>query len=103
MDTESGKFIWNEEKNKANQAEKFVSFEEAKDAFFDPDRCIFPDKAHSTKAEKRYFCIGEIERGIVTVRFTYRGNKIRIYGAGFWREGYRKYMEYKELKRKWRK
>jgi uncharacterized DUF497 family protein len=102
MDIESGKFIWDEEKNKVNQAEKFVSFEEAKEAFSDPDRCIFPDKAHSTKAEKRYFCIGEIERGVVTVRFTYRGNKIRIYGAGFWREGYRKYMDYKERKRKWR-
>ncbi|MDD5422490.1 MAG: BrnT family toxin, partial [Candidatus Omnitrophica bacterium] len=29
---------------------------------------------------------------IVTVRFTRRGNKIRIIGAGYWRKG-RKYYE----------
>ncbi len=28
-----------------------------------------------------------INNDIITVRFTYRGKKIRIFGAGFWREG----------------
>jgi len=25
--------------------------------------------------------------GVLTVRFTYRNNRIRIIGAGFWRKG----------------
>ncbi|MDQ3003729.1 MAG: BrnT family toxin, partial [Fibrobacterota bacterium] len=34
-----------------------------------------------------YFCFGKIDERVLTVRFTYRNGKIRIYGAGFWREG----------------
>jgi hypothetical protein len=30
---------------------------------------------------------------IATVRFTWRDNRIRIFGAGFWREGRRIYYE----------
>jgi hypothetical protein len=37
--------------------------------------------------EERFFCIGKIENAIVTVRFTHRTNKIRIFGAGYWRKG----------------
>ena len=33
------------------------------------------------------FCFGEVEGGILTVRFTYRGGVIRIFGAGYWRKG----------------
>jgi hypothetical protein len=33
--------------------------------------------------EKRYFCIGKAIEGILTVRFVYRGQKIRIFGAGY--------------------
>jgi len=31
--------------------------------------------------------LGKVSGGIVTVRFTYRLNKIRIFGAGYWRKG----------------
>ena len=37
--------------------------------------------------EERYFCFGRVARGVMTVRFTYRGEAIRIIGAGFWRRG----------------
>lgn len=41
-------------------------------AFADPIRVIAEDLAHS-KTEKRFFCFGEDDGGILTVRFTYRG------------------------------
>ncbi len=33
----------------------------------------------------------------MTVRFTIRDNKIRIFGAGYWREGKKKYEEKNKL------
>ncbi len=80
-------FEWDDTKNLENLEKHGVSFEQAQDAFFDPNRIIALDKTHSTKSEKRYFCFGETEDGILTVRFTKRKNKIRIFGAGFWRKG----------------
>jgi uncharacterized DUF497 family protein len=41
--------------------------------------------------EPRLFCIGHTARGILMVRFTYRGDTIRIIGAGYWRKGRRLY------------
>lgn len=64
-----------------------ISFELAQYAFQEPKRIIAYDRKHSTKKEKRYFCYGKINERIVTVRFTKRNNKVRIFGAGFWREG----------------
>ena len=55
-------------------------------AFADPRRIVAEDLAHS-ETEKRYFCFGEVEGGILTVRFTYRSGAIRIFGAGYWRKG----------------
>ena len=40
------------------------------------------DMEHSN-TEKRYYCIGKVNSGIMNVRFTYRKNKIRIIGAGY--------------------
>lgn len=37
--------------------------------------------------EERFYCFGRVERGVLTVRFTYRDGVIRIIGAGFWRKG----------------
>jgi uncharacterized DUF497 family protein len=70
----------------------------AKDrAFADPKRVIVEDVAHSTDTERRYYCIGRIARGIVSVRFTYREQIIRIFGAGFWRQDKRKYEKENDL------
>ena len=38
-------------------------------------------------SERRYFCFGRVEGVIMTVRFTWRKGKIRIFGAGYWRKG----------------
>ncbi|MYC95627.1 MAG: BrnT family toxin [Caldilineaceae bacterium SB0661_bin_32] len=37
--------------------------------------------------------VGRVESGILTVRFTYRANKIRIFGAGYWRKYRALYLE----------
>ena len=90
-------FEWDEQKNQENQLKHGVSFEEAERAFADPNRLILRDKKHSTPQEARLFCIGKIRGGILTVRFTRRGNKIRIFGAGFWREYRELYFEHSSL------
>lgn len=61
--------------------------------FFDENRIILEDIKHSV-SEKRYFCIGKTDEGILTVRFTMRGQKIRIFGAGYWRQGKKRYEEH---------
>ncbi len=80
------KFEWDEEKNKQNQLKHGIPFALAQQAFLDPCRVIAEDTTHSSE-EDRYYCIGRVGAGIMTVRFTYRGNIIRIYGAGYWRKG----------------
>lgn len=83
-------FEWDEIKNTQNIKKHEVSFEEAQLAFFDKNRIIAEDMEHSDN-EKRYYCFGKVDEGILTVRFTYRKNKIRIFGAGYWRKGKRVY------------
>ncbi|MCI5130223.1 MAG: BrnT family toxin [Candidatus Electrothrix sp. EH2] len=90
-------FEWDELKNKQNQKKHGISFELAQYAFADPQRILAEDTAHS-QDEKRYYCFGRVEQGIMTVRFTYRGSTIRIIGAGYWRKG-RKIYETKNKKR----
>ncbi|MBI2505466.1 MAG: BrnT family toxin [Candidatus Latescibacteria bacterium] len=79
-------FEWDERKNRENQAKHGVPFELAQHAFADPRRVIAEDLGHS-QTEKRYYCFGKVEEGILTVRFTYRNQVIRIFGAGYWRKG----------------
>ena len=80
------RFEWDAKKDIQNQEKHGVSFEFAQYAFNDPDRIIAEDLNHSQK-EKRYYCFGKIREGIMTVRFTYRADIIRIIGAGYWRKG----------------
>jgi uncharacterized DUF497 family protein len=84
-------FEWDEQKDHENLQKHGISFEEAQYAFADPHRLIIIDDFHST-SEQRWFCVGDIGTGIVTVRFTYRAGKIRIFGAGFWRKLRRRYL-----------
>jgi uncharacterized DUF497 family protein len=85
-------FEWDHGKNEANIIKHGVSFFEAQRAFLDPKRIIAEDVEHS-RAETRYYCFGRIDEAIMTVRFTYRNQKIRIFGAGFWRKGRKIYEE----------
>jgi len=94
MKKQRSSFVWDSRKEKANIRKHNINFATAAKVFLDPKRRIFTDSAHSEK-EPRYFCIGKIDEKIITVRFTYRKDKIRIYGAGLWRKG-RKYYEEKK-------
>ena len=62
------------------------TFADAQLAFLDPARVIAKDLSHS-RGEPRFYCFGETGGGVPTVRFTYRGEVIRIIGAGYWRRG----------------
>ena len=79
-------FEWDNDKDRQNQKKHRVSFALSQLAFLDKKRIILEDLSHSYK-EKRYYCLGHVAGGVLTVRFTYRNNKIRIIGAGYWRKG----------------
>jgi uncharacterized DUF497 family protein len=85
-------FEWDDAKDRSNIAKHGVGFALAQKAFLDPNRIIAENVRHSV-SERRYFCIGKVDRGILTVRFTWRGRKIRIFGAGYWRKGKQVYEE----------
>jgi hypothetical protein len=85
-------FDWNEAKNQENIEKHGVSFYLAQHAFTDSNRVILEDLKYST-TEKRYYCIGRVTEGILTVRFSYGKNIIRIFGAGFWRKGKKIYEQ----------
>ena len=80
------RFEWDAEKERVNRQKHGVGFLLAQYAFADPQRVIAEDAAHSSD-EYRFFCIGRVGDGILTVRFTYREDAIRIIGAGYWRKG----------------
>ncbi len=60
---------------------------------------IAEDLSHSAR-EKRYYCFGKIEGGVLTVRFTYRTGVIRIIGAGYWRKRKNVYEEANSIHRR---
>jgi uncharacterized protein len=86
------RFEWDEDKDQEKQKKHNVSFSLAQHAFLDPHRIVVVDEEHRDE-ENRYYCTGRVGEGIMTVRFTYRGSVIRIYGAGYWRKGRKTYEE----------
>ena len=83
-------FEWDHNKDLINQEKHGVSFALAQLAFLDHNRVILEDLEHNEQ-EQRFYCIGRVSDGVMTVRFTYRMNKIRIIGAGYWRKGKKLY------------
>jgi hypothetical protein len=86
------RFEWDDAKDRANRLKHGVAFAQAQVAFFDPHRVLAEDLDHGA-AEPRYFCFGAVAGGVMTVRFTYRAGRIRIFGAGYWRKGKRIYEQ----------
>ena len=74
------------DKDKENQRKHGVAFASAPFAFGDPIRVIAEDLSHGS-GEKRYYCFGRVDGGVLTVRFTHREDVVRIFGAGYWRRG----------------
>ena len=80
-----GLFEWDLVKELENNRKHGVDFTAASKTFLDPDRIIAKDEKHSA-AEERLFCIGKSGNQILAVRYTKRGDQIRIIGAGCWRK-----------------
>ena len=80
------RFDWDPDKDAHNQRKHGVPFSRAQYAFADPQRVIAKDITHS-QTEARFYCFGQVDGGVLTVRFTYRASVIRIIGAGYWRRG----------------
>jgi uncharacterized DUF497 family protein len=96
MSNAAPSFEWDSLKNQSNQLKHGVSFALAQFAFADPCRVILKDMEHGGD-ETRYFCLGRVAEGILTVRFTHRGETIRIFGAGYWRKGKKIYEEQNQI------
>lgn len=92
-------FEWDPKKDEDNQDKHGISFARAQFAFADPRRVIAEDLSHSS-SEKRHYCIGWVEGGVLTVRFTFRDDVIRIFGAGYWRKGRRIYERKNQIHRR---
>lgn len=84
------RFDWDPKKDQLDQDKHGVAFAMAQLAFADARRVIAEDRAHGS-GERRFFCSGLVDEGVLTVRFTYRDDVIRVFGAGYWRKGKRIY------------
>jgi hypothetical protein len=92
------RFDWDPAKDRANRLKHGVDFATAQLAFADARRVIAEDVEHSS-SERRYFCFGHVESGVLTVRFTYRAGVMRIFGAGYWRKGKQIYDHESQVRR----
>lgn len=90
-----GKFEWDIEKEERNIQKHELDFYTATLVFLDPHRVIAIDERHSS-LEQRLFCIGRLGGKIATVRFARRKDRIRLIGAGFWRQGRKIYENEKK-------
>ena len=90
-------FEWDQAKEISNLAKHGVAFPAAVAAFGDPQRVILPDLDHSQN-EPRWYCLGRVGEAILTVRFTKRGDRVRIIGAGYWRKGRQLYETQNRLR-----
>ena len=79
------RFEFDSVKESANMTKHGVDFSTVLRVFEDPNRMIIPNQTHSLD-EPRFYAIGHDGRGILTVRFTIRGDALRVIGAGYWRK-----------------
>lgn len=75
-----------------------IPFRLARYAFADDRRVVARDVAHSWN-EERFYCFGQVDDAVITVRFAYRGSVIRIIGAEYWRKGKAIYERENEIHR----
>lgn len=77
------RFVWDEDKARANKKKHGVSFEEARTVFFDENAIEFPDPDHSGE-EERFIMLGfSFKLNILVVCYCYRENDsvVRIFSA----------------------
>jgi len=92
------RFEWDPLKDLINMRKHKISFREATQAFDDLDGLDLVDQKHSVCEIRRHW-VGRIADGrVITVRYTMRGDIVRIFGATEWREYRRIYEEAKHKK-----
>ena len=92
------KFEWDPSKEIENLKKHKIPFGIAIQAFQDPLGFDLSDEKHSTD-ELRRFWVGKIIDGrVITIRYTLRGDVIRIFGAAQWREFREIYYEKTKIK-----
>ena len=91
-------FEWYPKKALDNEAKHGVSFLQATEVFRDPKLVLAEDASHSG-IESRYLAFGRVGAGVLTVRFTLRGERVRIIGAGYWRRDKAYYDQANRLQR----
>ncbi len=74
-------FEWDAQKENTNLEKHGVDFVAASRVFDDQYAVIKKDVRHSL-AEDRFYIVGKVDGKTLTVRFTIRGESIRIFGAG---------------------
>lgn len=75
-------FEWDAKKEALNIKKHGIDFDTASRIFDDPVTEIKNNLKHSI-VEERFYAIGNLGGRTLTVRFTVRGEKIRIIGAGY--------------------
>lgn len=91
---------WDDAKNAANIEKHGVSFEEALQAFIDPDGIEKEDLAHSAPSEQRLWRTGKLKSGrIVTVVYTLHQDRIRLISTQERRRERREYEQAKKEKK----
>ena len=83
------------DKEAANLTKHGIDFSTVRKVFEDPQRMIVPNETHSPD-EPRFYAVGHDGRGVLTVRFTLRGDAIRVIGAGYWRKQKKAYEDQKK-------
>jgi len=92
------KFVWDLIKENSNLSKHGVSFHEAIETFYDLLGFSVEDKRHSL-IEQRYLWVGRSKKDrILTTRYTFRGETIRIFGSAEWREFRMQYYEKTKIK-----
>ncbi|MBF1688012.1 MAG: BrnT family toxin [Selenomonas sp.] len=76
------RFEWDEDKNQINRRKHGISFEEAKEVFYDDHAIVFDDPDHSF-GEERFLIIGHTRKRLCVVSHCYRDhdNVIRLISA----------------------
>jgi len=83
------------DKEATNLTKHGIDFSTVRKVFEDPQRMIVPNETHSSN-EPRFYAVGHDGHGVLTVRFTLRGDAIRVIGAGYWRKQKRAYEDQKK-------
>jgi len=75
------RFEWHRKKAAANLKKHGISFEEALTVFSDPLARIFDDEDHSVEEQREIIIGHSVDRRLLLVGFTGRGESIRILNA----------------------